>query len=217
MKKKYTLLAIAALALSLFACEKEQVSIDKPSTPVNLTPEQKLDQLNMPAILFQYSYVNLETGEESGWIIDRSGYVKIYHSTLSSGATPSSENEKWNEAELASLYAKATETVSNIGTEELLSRAYQGLALSKKFLSGAEVNENANYIVGFYAFTSSTSSTSQSNHNQCSGAASYNNDTPGEASINRMIIGLSGHLNRHETSTYATNLHQWLVALNEGL
>lgn len=103
-----------------------------------------MNKLSLPLILFQYSFVNLETGEETGRVIDRSGNVKAYRYTLSSGATPSSENEAWHEADLANLYALATE-------------------------------------------------------------------------IDRLILNLSGHINRYETSTYATNLHQWLWNLNEGL
>ena len=219
MKKNYTLLAIAALALSLFSCQKEQVSIGPSTSEVHLTPQEKQDKLSPALILFQYSYVNLETGKEAGWIIDRSGNVRTYEYTRAADAIPVSENEKWQEADLANLYALTIETVATIEIEELLSRAHQGLALSKKFLNEVEINDDNTWVSSFYAFTQTqrTSSSNTSAHNGCYRTPNYAANNTTNTQINRLIISLSGHINRYETSTYATDLHQWLLALNEGL
>lgn len=219
MKKHYTLLAVAVLVLSLFACQKEQVEIVQPTSRAPLTAQEKLDKLSLPIILFQYSFVDLETGEETGWIVDRSGNVRTYAYSRSAGNAPSSGNETWQESDLANFYALASETVATIEAEELLTRAHQGLGLSKRFLSGTETRNDASWVSGFYAFTQSekTSGSNGASHNSCYGAPDYTNNIPTDSKIDRMIINLSGRLNRYETSNYATNLHQWLLNLNEGL
>ncbi|MCO6490897.1 MAG: hypothetical protein J5I98_20940 [Phaeodactylibacter sp.] len=217
MKKTYTLLAVAALALSLFSCQKDPAYVGQPSPETALTPQQKLDRLSPPLVLFQYAFVNLETGQESGWIIDRSGNVRPYEYARDANDVPASGNEAWEEGDLANLYALATEPAAAIEIEELLKRAHQGLALSSRFLSGTETDEAASWVAGFYAFTQTTSAGNDRPHSNCYGATTYNNNIPTTTRINRKIVNLSGHINRYETSNYATDLHQWLLNLEEGL
>ncbi|MCB0560536.1 MAG: hypothetical protein H6573_25520 [Lewinellaceae bacterium] len=220
MKKQYTLLAIAALALSLLSCEKEQTTLAPSSPQVEFTAGQAVDQLSLPLVLFQYSSINLETGEETGWIIDRSGYVKAYRSTRSVGAVPSSENEIWQEAEVNALHISATETITSIGDEELLAQVRKGLSLGNKYLSEPEMDNGANWITGFYAFAQSRSTSNYdiSSHNQgCNVTPDYSNPGSSEAKVNRIAIDLSGRINRHGVTATATHLYDWLLALNEGL
>ncbi|MCB0531400.1 MAG: hypothetical protein H6574_01095 [Lewinellaceae bacterium] len=205
MKKSYLLFVLAALGF-LGSCQKEN-SVQQPMAVVPLSAQQELANISPPIILFQYSLVNLATGTESGWIIDRAGAIKKYQSE-SILHMPTAENSAWTETELIELYLLAKEDVSSVTVEELLPRAYQGKSLDKKFLSGTETNNDITWVAAFYAYT------------QDNGAGDYGscNNTSANAadkSINQLIINLSGQLNRYETSTYAIDLHQWLLALKE--
>lgn len=206
MKKSYLLFVLLVFACILESCQKES-PVEQPKAVIPLSAQQELANLSPPIILFQYSLVNLATGTESGWIIDRAGAIKKYQSQTILHM-PTAENSAWTETELIELYLLAKEDVSSITVEELLPRAYQGKSLDKKFLSGTETNNDITWVAAFYAFT------------QDGGAGDYGscNNTSANApdkTINQLIINLSGQLNRYETSTYAIDLHQWLLALKE--
>lgn len=214
MSKKYTFTALVAFLFFLSACQKESISTEQiaPNTP--LSTQQRLDMLAPPLVIFQYSLSNLETGEETGWIVDRSGKLKTYKTTWPLDRELHSNNENWNENDIANLYAIATETVSSVALEELLSRVHQGNSLSKKFLTTTSINEDANWVEGFYAFSvpgagcSADMSKHQHEHNHVTGNA-Y------DAVIYRQIVHLSGYFNRYETSSYAIDLHRWMIEENE--
>ncbi len=220
MKKHNILLAIAALALSLLSCEKETFKTAPASPEAQSVSQPTTEQLSLPLVLFQYSYTNLETGEEIGWIIDRSGYVRTYSASHTPGTVPSSDNEAWQEAEVFELHARSTEMIASLEDEEVLSFARKALSLHRDRLSQTERDEEATWVAGLYAFTQArkTSGYGPSSHESgCNAGVDYSNPGLSETKINRLIISLSGQVNRYETSTSATDLQQWLLGLNDGL
>lgn len=223
MKKSYAFLTFATSLLFLVSCQKDELVYDQTPSSVHLTSQQKLDNLSPPMVLFQYSLLNLETRQETGWIIDRSGLVKTYQTTWPADKELEANNENWHETDLANLYALASETVGSVGVDELLPRVYQGFSLSKKFLSTTQTNDQEKWLAGYYSFSPQDESAGNyhpSHYGGCSvGTMNYNTVTgnSSETIIKRQIVHLSGYLNRYETSNYAIDLHQWLMQENDKL
>lgn len=221
MKRSYPYFTFLLSFLILFSCSTDEKEYHPNHSMTALSAQEKLEKMAPPLVLFQYSYVDLNTGIETGWIIDKVGSMKTYEYHHSSESRLSSGNQNWNELMLANLYALSTNEVGTIDFNELQNRLHQGYSLSRKFLTHTEEDHNADYQVGFYAFSpSEESGVVQKTFDGCDyGSPNYNpvTGTHSGASIKRQIVQLSGYYTRHETSTYATDLYQWLNNKNEEL
>ncbi len=216
MEKIYALFTLASLLLLLTNCQKEQFGADQTAAAAQLTAQQRLDNLNPPSVLFQFSVLDLETDEESGWIIDRSGNIRTYHMVLPSGQTPQAENEIWRETEVNSLYDRTSEILGAVEIEALLARLQQSYSLNSAALTETTTNHNEKLQVSYYAFSpeyGSSNGDRSSYDGEC--GAGYtdphqNADDTAEPLVNRRIIHLSGYLNRYENSNNGVDLYQWL-------
>lgn len=214
MKKPYLLpFLICLLALTAISCEKDSVLIAEEA----LTAEERFERLAKPQILYQYSSLNLETGEESGWIIDDKGAVRPYYKPDNAFAFLVTDHETWSKTWVAQLAVRADEAIHTIPAEEMLTHYRQSRSLHEQTLSDIALQENEPVLHAFHAFVLRSADNSH-NDNQCNRngqlGSSYTTPPP---QIRRIVLQLSGYAVRDLTSPGADDLMDWLQDIDSGL
>lgn len=212
--KHFLYLSLFLLAFGFTACEKE-TSYYAPTQ--NLTPEERFDRMAKPLILYQFALRQVESGQESGWIIDRDGWVKTYQKTYAPGTFPSANETVLAEVELEYLYGAASEGIFQLEKGEMYEFLRQSTGLNQGQLSTLANNPGEPLAQSFFAYTQKTQHVSA----QTSGGGGCNNGGGNEyvqiTSINRSVIDMQGPQSRYNTSAKGQAIHQWLLTIQEEL
>lgn len=201
----YLFITIAAFVFT--ACEKDSYHYVQ-SEP--LTPEEHFDRMEKPLVLFHFAQRHLETGTESGWIIDREGWVRTYQKIFAPNVVPSADHLVLAELELERLYGAGSEGIFQIGKAELFEYLKQSRGLNQNQLSNVSAQPEEPMLQSFFAYTQRTSHVSTGNGGCNYGDPAYVKITQ----IHRSIVDMQGHQNRYNTSAKGEAVHQWLLDLD---
>ncbi|PHN03837.1 hypothetical protein [Flavilitoribacter nigricans] len=211
--KHFLYISLFLLAFGFTACEKE--TYDYASAP-SLTPEERFDRMEKPLILYQFAQRQLESGQESGWLIDREGWVRTYHKAYTPGSVPSSDQAVLAQLELEYLYGEASEGIFQIEKAELAEYLLQSVGLNQNQLSDRTTQEGAPLSQAFFAYAQKTThvSAGQSGGGGCNNGG---NDYIQVTQIYRSVVDLQGPESRYNTSAKGQAIHTWLLAIQEEL
>lgn len=213
MKKHATpYLLVLLFAIALLACEKATFTLEQ--SPA-LTIEQRFHNLKKPRVLYQYTSVDLKSGEESGWVIDAQGKLRTYSRTLSPGSLPVSEHEIWTAENFDNLYALTSGNNKNIDIEDLFNRFRQSKRLHPGFLSSPRVYQDESRASAFYVYTPQEAGIDNVVRNWCKTNAE--DFPPGTELHNRIVLDMSGYIDRHGNSKEARELLEWMKELDRSL
>lgn len=212
--KHFLYLSLFLLAFSFTACEKEA---DYYAPTETLTPEERFDRMEKPLILFQFALRQLESGQESGWFIDREGWVRTYQKNFAPGTIASSDQTVLAEVELEYFYGAASEGIFQLEKGEMYEYLRQANSLNQGQLSTAATQANEPVSQAFFAYSQRTRTVSigQQSGNGCNNGmgAEYVQITD----IYRSVLDMQGPESRRNTSLKGETIHQWLLTIQEEL
>lgn len=210
--KHFLYLILFVLAFGFTACEKDSNEY----APQLLTPEEQFDRMAKPLVLFQFATRQIESGQESGWIIDRDGWVKTYQKEFTPGSTPSADQAVLAQVELEYLYGAASEGIFQIGKTELVEYLKNSVGLNQNQLSDLSMQPGAPINQAFFAYAQKTEHVAME---ETSGGCNYGggNDYILITQIRRSVIDLQGPVSRYNTSDKGQAVHQWLLNIQEEL
>jgi hypothetical protein len=213
MKRPFiTILVCSVLLLSFIACEQESLSLSVEAKEISLSPEELLQSTVTQDIIFQFSTVDLETGIENGWVIDREGSIKTYYFE-NKYIVPHSSNETWTEQDVEALYHQTGEVLSEVDPADLLNKFNLIQQVEPGRLSDLEVLPNSSRNTAFYAF--SRLQNNESSDPACSEGSYDSSQSP--AQFDRLVLQISGRSNRVNQSYRAGEIVTWLSNLNQDL
>ena len=213
MKKHATPYLLTLLfTLALLACEKATLTIEQAP---GLTLEQRFEKLDKPLVLYQFSSIDLQSGEENGWIIDHQGFLKAYHRTRPTGYLPASHHEALTRSDLNHLHALASESAGHLAVEELYPRFQLSQRLQPGFLSSQRVHQQENRVNAFYAYTNQQEGALYNSQDWCKNEAKDAPTVDLEDQVTRIVLNLSGRLDRYGNSKAAVELYKWMDGLNK--
>ena len=208
----FTFLICSILLLSFISCEQDSLSLSVEGKEISLSPEEILKNIVHQDIIFQFSAVDLETGVENGWVVDREGSIKTYYYENEYPVAQSS-NETWTEQDLETLHLQTNETLFQVDPSDLLKKFNLIQQIEPGGLTDVEVRTTASSNTGFYAF-----SKLQNNENAQPGCyAGENDSSQSPALFNRLVLQISGRSNRINQSVRANEIVNWLSNLNQDL
>ncbi len=211
--KHFLYLSLFLLAFGFTACEKETTSY---APAQDLTPEERFDRMSKPLILYQFALRQVESGQESGWVIDRNGWVRTYQKNYAAGTFPAANETVLAELELEYLYGAASDGIFQLEKGEMYEFLRQSMGLNQSQLSNLANNAGEPLAQSFFAYTQKT----QHVPAQSSGGGGCNNgsnDYIQITSINRSVIDMQGPQSRYNTSAKGQAIHQWLLTIQEEL
>jgi hypothetical protein len=211
--KSYLYLAILCLAFGFTSCEKTSDEL----TVIELTAEERFDRMQKPLILFHSATRQLETGKETGWIVDNQGWVKTYERSMLPGISLSSQSEVLANLELQELYDSASDRLFQLDKADLLNQLELSRAISDQHLSSIVSNSEEKVARGLFAYVQKNRQEYSANaaHGECGPGVGSNTMTNNYTILSRAIIDLSGPESRSATSDRGQELQQWLVDLNQ--
>ena len=205
--KSFIYFGLIALTLGLTACEKESYDY---AASEQLTLTERFDRADKPEVLFQFARRDLATGQETGWIIDRQGWVKSYERKLAPGAMLSANNEQVAALEVHNLYSAASAGLFQIDKEELAQYFFLSSSLQQNQLSVATSQSGVQQIDAVFAYTQQTFHQSVGTGGNCNGGSQ---DLVSITQIERRVVEIDGPESRYTTSLKGQELQLWLHSL----
>lgn len=148
MKVKILPFAISVFALLCFAsCQKEYI---QPAESI-FSAEDYLHTSVKQNVLFQYEFINSETGEHYGWFIDRTGAVKSYD-LRQSEETNLPGRESCSPTQMNNLYGEATANHLSLSAEEVVENFKQISVAAAGQYSDRVEHSGVNSLAVFRAF-----------------------------------------------------------------
>lgn len=218
MKKQlYNLLFLSLLLVLIVSCSQQKEEQLEITSTFEITPEGYLDLNFQQDVLFRYEFKEEATGQRTGWLIDRDGFIRDYN--FDEDAVRLTNGNHCSNDNLNHLIESSNATGQVIDLEELVGKAkliadVAGGSISELSTTEAIGEGRKSYYIYNRVLNNETSNDDHDCSGNGNGYSSYNVN---DMSFEQVVLKVRGsHVqdNNHPDAQYLAN---WMEEINDNL